>query len=755
MVEPNRTEAIVEFDYVAQESDELTLHKGDIITDIRMQPGGWWEGTLAGKRGMFPDNFVKVLNEPGSKKDPVTDGVPLRPASGRRCKVLFSYQPVNDDELALQVNDVIEVLGEVEEGWWKGKLRENVGVFPSNFVMEIKDQTVEENHSPAAMTSSQKSRSSSRDDASESDGELSTSVSSPDSSQLLDKSDHDPDAPILPPKPVKELCRVLFPYDAVNEDELTLKEGDLITLLSREVTDKGWWRGELRGKVGVFPDNFVEVVQQEEPKKPERPPAKSQTATSTNRIRDTITKPSVSPGSARTEPAEASVRKSLDLPPKPDEKSPSAVPPIPGKKPLLPPPIKKPQRMNHSAPLAEQRFMDAVDGAGSSRAARHSVNAHTSKDEVPEFDSVERSAMLIHPTASRAKAPRRRLPTNVYNKEPELSIGLMNGTADGGHHNDLDSHDHQPESGGGGPTRGRVWEKNKAPWVEELKLNQAKKTVPGTRSSLSPRSPTLLPTSPSAPLGHSPISTSTPIPSPKEKLQPDSGHSRLTSPQNTTSTPSSAASGDSVISTPSSEATPKQTPTGVTLRHHGPTRAQGLFGGDISRPQSRPFSMTGTGVSIDQPRPSSTEPPNVRTSPGLLKPSPVSPSSTANHTTVTTTTTTSQHRTISPSSFPVSSSASTKPDPLHGTPSSAPNQDIPALSPAASTTIPSPGGMVPQKQYLELKEKVAKLEQCLEEQKQCFTQALKEVVDKLNEEISRRMQIEQDLDKLTNLVTQV
>jgi SH3 domain-containing kinase-binding protein 1 len=57
---------------------------------------------------------------------------------------------------------------------------------------------------------------------------------------------------------------VLFPYEAANEDELTLKEGDLIALLSREVADKGWWRGELRGKVGVFPDNFVEVVQQEQ-----------------------------------------------------------------------------------------------------------------------------------------------------------------------------------------------------------------------------------------------------------------------------------------------------------------------------------------------------------------------------------------------------------------------------------------------------------------------------------------------------------
>jgi hypothetical protein len=53
-------EAVVEFDYVAQEPDELNLRKGDVITNIKMQPGGWWEGTLSGKRGMFPDNFVKV-----------------------------------------------------------------------------------------------------------------------------------------------------------------------------------------------------------------------------------------------------------------------------------------------------------------------------------------------------------------------------------------------------------------------------------------------------------------------------------------------------------------------------------------------------------------------------------------------------------------------------------------------------------------------------------------------------------------------
>lgn len=53
---------------------------------------------------------------------------------------------------------------------------------------------------------------------------------------------------------------MLFPYTAVNEDELTLSEGDIVTILSKEAPDRGWWRGELNGRVGLFPDNFVQAL---------------------------------------------------------------------------------------------------------------------------------------------------------------------------------------------------------------------------------------------------------------------------------------------------------------------------------------------------------------------------------------------------------------------------------------------------------------------------------------------------------------
>jgi CD2-associated protein len=53
---------------------------------------------------------------------------------------------------------------------------------------------------------------------------------------------------------------VRYPYTAANEDELTLAEGDVIIVLDQNLADHGWWKGELRGQVGVFPDNFVEQL---------------------------------------------------------------------------------------------------------------------------------------------------------------------------------------------------------------------------------------------------------------------------------------------------------------------------------------------------------------------------------------------------------------------------------------------------------------------------------------------------------------
>ena len=53
---------------------------------------------------------------------------------------------------------------------------------------------------------------------------------------------------------------MVFSYVAQHGDELSLAIGDIITVLDRNLEDVGWWKGELNGKIGVFPDNFVKLL---------------------------------------------------------------------------------------------------------------------------------------------------------------------------------------------------------------------------------------------------------------------------------------------------------------------------------------------------------------------------------------------------------------------------------------------------------------------------------------------------------------
>lgn len=51
----------MEYDYEAEQPDELSIKVGQTIKNVLTEDGGWWEGELDGKKGMFPDNFVKVM----------------------------------------------------------------------------------------------------------------------------------------------------------------------------------------------------------------------------------------------------------------------------------------------------------------------------------------------------------------------------------------------------------------------------------------------------------------------------------------------------------------------------------------------------------------------------------------------------------------------------------------------------------------------------------------------------------------------
>ncbi|XP_064008123.1 SH3 domain-containing kinase-binding protein 1 isoform X8 [Pogoniulus pusillus] len=510
-------EAIVEFDYKAQHDDELTITVGDIITNIKKDDGGWWEGQLKGRRGLFPDNFVREIKKDMKKENTATkppekpinevsNGSPLLLSETiirtnkkgernrrRRCQVAFSYMPQNEDELELKVGDIIEVVGEVEEGWWEGILNGKTGMFPSNFIKELSDSD------DAGIAQEEQVKPSLKDAAgSESDGGDSGSTKSeganggttiqPKKVKGVGFGDIFKDKPIklrprsievendfvpvdktvgkkLPPATAtqeptkaevdsrtktKEYCKVIFPYEAQNDDELTIREGDVVMLISKDCIDVGWWEGELNGRRGVFPDNFVKLLpsdfEKERPKKPPPPsaPVIKQGSATTDRKLEMKKVPPERPEClpTRTEERERSEREQKQS----DLQKPS-VPAIPPKKPRPPKassvnrpgtlPPRRPERP--VVPVTHTRSDSPKVELVSSTApgALEKDSSERSNDiDLEGFDSVIPIAeKLNHPTTTRPKATGRRPPsqslTSVSDNKTSLPAkpgGLASGS---------------------------------------------------------------------------------------------------------------------------------------------------------------------------------------------------------------------------------------------------------------------------------------------------------------------------------------
>ena len=107
------------------------------------------EGTLNGKRGMFPDNFVKVQKQTkkvtykvGCVLLMIFQSIPPPPPSIKPKKEVkifvaaYTYDAANKDELSFKEGQKIEFIEDLEDGWATGKLLDNgiIGLYPTNFV---------------------------------------------------------------------------------------------------------------------------------------------------------------------------------------------------------------------------------------------------------------------------------------------------------------------------------------------------------------------------------------------------------------------------------------------------------------------------------------------------------------------------------------------------------------------------------------------------------------------------------------------
>ncbi|KAM9331630.1 LOW QUALITY PROTEIN: SH3 domain-containing kinase-binding protein 1 [Pholidichthys leucotaenia] len=541
-------EAVVEFDYEAQQDDELSLTVGDIIVNIRRDDGGWWEGELGGRRGLFPDNFVREIKkegkrdggQPGTVRSDLSNGRAspvsdpgVRPGrkgeqTKRRCSA-FSYVPQHEDELELKMGDVIEIMSEVEEGWWEGILNGKVGMFPSNFTKEI----LTESDTPASDTANsqdeRRSGHTSKDSpGSESDGTDSRSetgseiqpkkvrgfgfgdifkeqpiklrprsmevdpegdkVSQVGEGKAAENMKTEPDG-----KPKgREQCKVLFPYEAQNEDELTIKEGDIINIITKDCADAGWWMGELSGRQGVFPDNFVKLleVEKERPKKPPPPSAPSAKHNAEKKSENKKGPPPERPDHLPQRDHDRGEDLKVGDIPKP------SLPTLLPKKPLLPkssPSSSQPPRRPERPPTLSSESPKSEVGASTQDSA-----PDRSHDTEMDLDAIVSSTeKLSHPTASRPRVTDRRPRSQIITPSSLSSIGLDSPTVEDRKDKDRGKEEHEFVSN-------RSADMSLRKGVPSVSLPDSKAPLPAKPSVLTPPNLSHRPSSPSSSLGPSP-----------------------------------------------------------------------------------------------------------------------------------------------------------------------------------------------------------------------------------------------------------
>ncbi|NWR32707.1 CD2AP protein, partial [Tachuris rubrigastra] len=423
----------------------------------------------------------------GFQPHPPSKGFKKR-SKKRQCKVLFEYIPQNEDELELKVGDVIDINDEVEEGWWSGTLNGRAGLFPSNFVKELESTDDGETQDTVDDTEPVFSSPTSPVIAPGNGGEPASGPAQPKkirgvgfgdifkegsvklktrlcSNESEDKKQdkplptHSPGSKLIhfpsitktenspevikteadsKPK-AKEYYRAVFSYEGSN-DELSFKEGDIIQIISKDVGEPGWWKGELNGKEGLLPDNFAVQIQESDkdfpkPKKPP-PPVKSpalrpELPTGEKKFlslkpeekdeKGALDQKPLKPQAPQVPPKKpippsktnSLLRAGLLHPKRPDKPGlPSPAPKTNGEVVSLRPksevePVAKPKL--DSEPLPHRPKSVEVDSL---------VVKSSKESDLLSFDDViATSDNLSHPTANRPKMPGRRLPSR-FNSSP-------------------------------------------------------------------------------------------------------------------------------------------------------------------------------------------------------------------------------------------------------------------------------------------------------------------------------------------------
>ncbi|MGH0191191.1 UNVERIFIED_CONTAM: hypothetical protein FKN15_057846 [Acipenser sinensis] len=81
--------------------------------------------------------FYKTTSISKQKQIYLHDGTREESSGGVRVRGLYDFIAEESDELGFRAGDVIEVLDQSDSAWWRGRLRGQTGLFPSNYITPL------------------------------------------------------------------------------------------------------------------------------------------------------------------------------------------------------------------------------------------------------------------------------------------------------------------------------------------------------------------------------------------------------------------------------------------------------------------------------------------------------------------------------------------------------------------------------------------------------------------------------------------
>ncbi|XP_069795435.1 sorbin and SH3 domain-containing protein 2-like isoform X5 [Narcine bancroftii] len=275
--EKERQPAKAIYDFKAQTAKELPFKKGSIVYIIRQIDQNWFEGEQHGTVGIFPISYVEKLPLT-EKAQPVRPPPPAEAREFGEAIAKYNFNADTNVELSLKKGERVILVRRVDQNWYEGKIpgTNRQGIFPITYVDVLKKVPAKNtaeypSHSlplsfPSDKThclgsakivtsgNKQLGASSSHLSAAHPCSLLTSSLSIVSPPQLAQRptpcttSSHETSSSKLKPQQLSpahadsqigEPYQAMYSYNPRNEDELELKEGDIVDVM--EKCDDGWF----------------------------------------------------------------------------------------------------------------------------------------------------------------------------------------------------------------------------------------------------------------------------------------------------------------------------------------------------------------------------------------------------------------------------------------------------------------------------------------------------------------------------------